>query len=109
MLDFKTFNKYLTFLCKSQIKVDKLEDALKEYSNEFLSLAGMVSENDTQLLNLLRDSMGLKEKDDEFLFDYVFGLNYNILKTEKENKKIYNRIKRIVNSYDKKDNRRNKK
>lgn len=102
MLNFKTFNKYLVFLQKAQIKSDKLENALKEYSNEFLSLYGMTSAHDTEMLNLLRDSMGLKPKDDEFLFDYVFGYDNRELKTEKENKQIYNRIKRIVNGYNKK-------
>lgn len=106
MLNFKTFNKYLSFLQKAQIKSDKLENALKEYSTEFLSLYGMTSDHDTELLNLLRDSMELKPEDDEFLFEYVFGYDNRTIKTEKENKIIYNRIKRIVNGYNKKSKRK---
>lgn len=101
MLDFKTFNTYITFLLNQQKKSDKLDKALGEYNKEFLQLSGMFLPYEEKMTELIRDSMGLKETDDEFLWEFLFD-PFRENKSDNDIKKLYQRIKRIVNGYNKK-------
>lgn len=105
MLDFKIFNTYITFLLNQQKKSDKLDKALNEYNKEFLQLNGMFLPYEEKMIELIRDAMGLKEKDDEFLWEFLSD-PFRKNKSNNDIKKLYQRIKRIVNEYNKKSKRK---